>query len=322
MILLLLLLFTPSQAYSAYFADFSALAQDREPTCVPIPQNMSLCSNIGYTKMRLPNLLEHDTIQEASSQATYWVPLTHAQCAEDTQLFLCSLFAPVCLERPIYPCRSLCQKVKAGCEEKMSSQGYPWPSMLDCDKFPLDNDMCITSQAEAQQGRQSEKDVAASCSAELCNQAPTFQNIMKNFCQADFVAKIKFKKTQRKRLIGRKTKSVYKLWRGTREEMKKFQKPKLHLETNDECCSDWIKSHSKKTRFLVMGKKPKNQSEGLVPTFILPWSRDKEMKRARRMFKQVDCNNLPDMDEGENGGDRREQRRLSKKQRRQRHRKH
>ena len=157
MILLLLLLFTPSQAYSAYFADFSALAQDREPTCVPIPQNMSLCSNIGYTKMRLPNLLEHDTIQEASSQATYWVPLTHAQCAEDTQLFLCSLFAPVCLERPIYPCRSLCQKVKAGCEEKMSSQGYPWPSMLDCDKFPLDNDMCITSQAEAQQGRQSEK---------------------------------------------------------------------------------------------------------------------------------------------------------------------
>merc|ERR1712029_122763 len=58
---------------------------------------------------------------------------------------------------------------------------------------------CITSQAEAQQGRQSEKDVAASCSAELCNQAPTFQNIMKNFCQADFVAKIKFKKTQRKR---------------------------------------------------------------------------------------------------------------------------
>ena len=99
------------------------------------------------------------------------------------------------------------------------------------------------------------------------------------------VAKIKFKKTQRKRLIGRKTKSVYKLWRGTREEMKKFQKPKLHLETNDECCSDWIKSHSKKTRFLVMGKKPKNQSEGLVPTFILPWSRDKVSKNTEFLKK-------------------------------------
>ena len=61
--------------------------------------------------MRLPNLLEHDTIQEASQQAAYWVSLMQVQCAQDAQLFLCSLFAPVCLERPIYPCRSLCQKV-------------------------------------------------------------------------------------------------------------------------------------------------------------------------------------------------------------------
>ena len=30
----------------------------------------------------------------------------------------------------------------------MESHGFPWPSMLDCDKFPLDNDMCITSQSE------------------------------------------------------------------------------------------------------------------------------------------------------------------------------
>ena len=33
----------------------------------------------------------------------------------------------------------------------MEANGYPWPPMLDCDKFPLDNDMCITSQAEAKQ---------------------------------------------------------------------------------------------------------------------------------------------------------------------------
>ena len=30
----------------------------------------------------------------------------------------------------------------------MENHGFPWPSMLDCDKFPLDNDMCITSQSE------------------------------------------------------------------------------------------------------------------------------------------------------------------------------
>ena len=38
-----------------------------------------------------------------------------------------------------------------GCERTMEANGYPWPPMLDCDKFPLDNDMCITSQAEAKQ---------------------------------------------------------------------------------------------------------------------------------------------------------------------------
>ena len=34
----------------AYFADWSMLAQDRQPTCVDIPANMTLCQNIGrYT---------------------------------------------------------------------------------------------------------------------------------------------------------------------------------------------------------------------------------------------------------------------------------
>ena len=34
----------------------------------------------------------------------------------------------------------------------MATYGFPWPSMLDCDKFPLDNDMCIASQSERSEG--------------------------------------------------------------------------------------------------------------------------------------------------------------------------
>ena len=30
----------------------------------------------------------------------------------------------------------------------MQAYGFPWPPMLDCDKFPLDNDMCITAQVK------------------------------------------------------------------------------------------------------------------------------------------------------------------------------
>ena len=97
--------------------------------------------------MRLPNLVEHDTLHEVTQQSMSWIPLLNIKCHPDTQLFLCSLFSPVCLERPIYPCRSLCQSVRAGCEGRMQAYGFPWPPMLDCDKFPLDNDMCITSQS-------------------------------------------------------------------------------------------------------------------------------------------------------------------------------
>ena len=39
--------------------------------------------------------------------------------------------------------RSLCQMVKLGCESTMGRYGYPWPKMLDCANFPVDNDMCI-----------------------------------------------------------------------------------------------------------------------------------------------------------------------------------
>ena len=39
------------------------------------------------------------------------------------------------------------QAVRAGCEGRMQAYGFPWPPMLDCDKFPLDNDMCITAQS-------------------------------------------------------------------------------------------------------------------------------------------------------------------------------
>jgi hypothetical protein len=35
-----------------------------KPICVSIPSNMSLCNNINYSKMRVPNLLGHDVIDE------------------------------------------------------------------------------------------------------------------------------------------------------------------------------------------------------------------------------------------------------------------
>lgn len=63
-----------------------------QPTCVDIPRNLTLCYGIRYSKMRLPNLLDHDSMAEVIQQAASWVPLLNVRCHADTQLFLCSLF--------------------------------------------------------------------------------------------------------------------------------------------------------------------------------------------------------------------------------------
>lgn len=115
----------------------------KPPQCVSIPDDLRLCHNVGYERMLLPNLLEHETLAEVKQQASSWVPLVHKKCHPSTQILLCSLFAPVCLDRPIYPCRLLCEAVRDGCAPIMLAFGFPWPDMLTCDKFPT-GDMCIS----------------------------------------------------------------------------------------------------------------------------------------------------------------------------------
>jgi hypothetical protein len=148
-----------------------------KPICINIPSNMSLCSNMNYRKMKVPNLLGHESLDEVLDclafyfslnnfsllklnfrlkksnttskieyQSSVWIPLLSINCHRDTQLFLCSLFAPVCVEQTqaiIYPCRSLCESVKLSCEGSMLSYNYPWPSMFNCSRFPKDNGLCI-----------------------------------------------------------------------------------------------------------------------------------------------------------------------------------
>lgn len=108
--------------------------------CVDIPVNMTLCHNIGYHQMRLPNLLEHDTLNEMTQQARQWVPLLRIGCHDNTKMFLCSLFSPVCLDRPIWPCRYVhvltvriwyvC--VWCGCVHRRA-----WHTESDCGLFPV-----------------------------------------------------------------------------------------------------------------------------------------------------------------------------------------
>lgn len=261
-----------------------------QPTCVDIPRNLSLCHGIRYSKMRLPNLLDHDSMSEVLQQAASWVPLLNVRCHADTQLFLCSLFSPVCLDRPIYPCRGLCERVRVGCEGRMKTYGYPWPDMLRCDKFPMDNDMCI-----GPLNGHSGSDATDSC--EACDQVETYENILDNFCRADFVVRTKLRRMRRHKVSGKKAK-VLKMSTELRDEWRRNKRPNLVLELGDSCCSDHFNAMAASSlsmanandRFLVMGQKRNGQ---LLPTLILPWSKkSKAIRSAVKVFKKINCSNL------------------------------
>nr|XP_015203777.1 PREDICTED: uncharacterized protein LOC102697092 isoform X1 [Lepisosteus oculatus] len=142
---MLLLLLPWSPALGLGLGEHQLWDLGKSTRCVPIPESMALCQDIGYTEMRLPNLLGHETRGEAAQQSASWVPLLARECHPDARVFLCSLFAPVCLDRFIYPCRGLCEAVRLSCAPIMACYGYPWPAILDCDQFPADHMMCIPS---------------------------------------------------------------------------------------------------------------------------------------------------------------------------------
>lgn len=246
-----------------------------QPTCLEIPSNLTLCRGIGYTRMRLPNLLEHDSMAEVQQQARSWVQLVNRRCHPDTQLFLCSLFSPVCLERPIYPCRSLCEAVRRGCEATMAHYGYPWPDMVRCDKFPLDNDMCIGVQSAA-----ATSEASASVACKACQQANTTESLVDNYCRADFVVRARVKRLQGSQLQCKRSK-LLKLRQGL--PRRQLRRPVLKAPDFERCCGPL------KGQLLLMGLRAENGS--LAPLLIVPWRRTTAFRKALRLMRGVDCAN-------------------------------
>lgn len=71
----------------------------------------------------------------------------------------------------------------------MASHGYPWPDMLDCEKLPSDNDLCIGVQTNRSSTQESANGQA---SCKICENITSVRDLaMDNFCRAEFVAKIK-----------------------------------------------------------------------------------------------------------------------------------
>ncbi|XP_030629593.1 frizzled-8-like [Chanos chanos] len=113
----------------------------RELLCQEI--TVPLCKGIGYNHTYMPNQFNHDTQDEAGLEVHQFWPLVEIQCSPDLRFFLCSMYTPICLEdykKPLPPCRSVCERAKAGCAPLMRQYGFPWPDRMRCDLLPVQGD--------------------------------------------------------------------------------------------------------------------------------------------------------------------------------------
>ncbi|XP_015252974.1 PREDICTED: secreted frizzled-related protein 1-like [Cyprinodon variegatus] len=227
----------------------------KTPQCLAIPEDLRLCYGVGYPQMLLPNLLEHETMAEVKQQASSWVPLVHKRCHPGTQVFLCSLFAPVCLDRPIFPCRRLCEAVRDGCTPIMEAFGYPWPEMLTCDKFP-DHDVCISMTPNATESPES-----AAIKAKI--------------------KEVKRENTDRK-VILQKRKKMVKAGNLKKKDTKKLV---LYLKNGADCPCQQLDNLT--NQYLIMGRKVDKQ---YLLTGIHKWDKsNKEFKKAMKTLKTHKC---------------------------------
>ena len=114
------------------------------------PVSTQLCQALNYNTTVFPNTL-NQTQQEAASAIQQLSPIVSIKCSDDLTFLLCSLYEPICTatRKPLPPCRSVCKRVRAGCERLMNNFGITWPSSLACEKLPQAN----SEQACAQPSR-------------------------------------------------------------------------------------------------------------------------------------------------------------------------
>ncbi|KAL3114959.1 hypothetical protein niasHT_011395 [Heterodera trifolii] len=311
----LLLIFVHLAFVPLLGGQWSVLAHNASPgtetkssqKCLEIPQNFTLCHGMQYTSMRLPNLLEHENIDEAIQQGSAWVSLLRLHCHQHTKLFLCSLFAPICLpqlDRPIRPCQSLCKAVEQGCAERMAKYGFPWPSMLNCSQFPVDHDMCIKPPPMAQATEKTtEKRIQSNCKA--CSQVATFENLMDNFCRSSVVLKVRLRPLNASHVeIFRRMRVFKDSAGGVRNRSsavasgdRPTQVIRLAEIGERRCqCRQWDTNKRNQQlpgNFLLMASEERrNGAEFQAAKLIVPWKQEKAFKTAIRRFKRVNCNTL------------------------------
>lgn len=90
-----------------------------------------------YNSTTFPNFANDVTPNDVVESLRHFHPLIATECSRFINLFLCSIYSPVCTKFGVVPpCRELCDKVKSDCELTIKTFGIEWPENIQCSFFP------------------------------------------------------------------------------------------------------------------------------------------------------------------------------------------
>ena len=107
----------------------------------------------GWNFTLVPNeFLGIETQIDAKTRIAEFKPLYRVNCAPELKLFICAMSVPLCFWKdgtptPVYPCRSMCELARKGCEPIMTKYKFNWPELLNCDRLPKEGSLkiCMSS---------------------------------------------------------------------------------------------------------------------------------------------------------------------------------
>ncbi|NP_001083730.1 frizzled related protein L homeolog precursor [Xenopus laevis] len=119
-------------------------------SCEPV--RIPMCKSMPWNMTKMPNHLHHSTQANAILAIEQFEGLLTTECSQDLLFFLCAMYAPICTidfqHEPIKPCKSVCERARAGCEPILIKYRHTWPESLACEELPVyDRGVCISPEA-------------------------------------------------------------------------------------------------------------------------------------------------------------------------------
>jgi len=242
--------------------------------------------------MRLPNAFNNYHLNETVEAIGPWTPLV-GKCHRGLKLFLCAIYAPICLQDKesgmsvsIRLCKSFCWSVRASCEPVMNANQHKWPThpAFNCSEY-VDDSMCVREDFIAA----TPTPAPTPSGNDVCNMRDDV--LARKVCSSDLVLRAEVSSIRDARGQGSYTvlkikrhqkKSGRMGSRSSRKAKKTSDNPERVLVRQTECRNEEKTLKEGHSYLIVLDKRSLKKKTKYIVKAIVPWKNKKYRKLMRR----------------------------------------